>query len=85
MIVPYMKRVVYAVHDKGMGINFHICLCIGEKLVPAMIEAGVDLWCGQPMNNYKEIYDQHGKEFNIGVRLDPPTTDASFGRSGGIL
>ncbi len=78
MIAPYLKRVVDAVHDNGMGFNFHSCGCIGEKLVPAMIEAGVDLWCGQPMNNYKEIYDQHGKEFNIGVRLDPPTTDASL-------
>lgn len=45
MIVPYLKRVIDATHKNGMIFDFHSCGHI-ESMVPAMIEAGVDIWCG---------------------------------------
>lgn len=76
MIVPYLKRVVDAAHKNGILFNFHSCGCIG-KLVPAMIEAGVDVWGGQPMNDYKAIYDQYGTQIALEVTITPPAVDAS--------
>lgn len=54
MLVPYLKRVVDAIHELGMYYEQHSCgLC--EKLVPAYIEAGVDLWAPQPINNLEML------------------------------
>ncbi len=78
MLVPYLKRVVDATHNNGMLFNFHSCGCIGEALVPAMIDAGVNMWDGQEMNDYKAIYDKYGTDFNIGVQIDPPKADATL-------
>ena len=76
MIVPCLKRVVDATHAEGMLFNFHSCGKI-EALVPAMIEAGVDTWCGQPMNDFKAIYDQYGDKIALGIYTIPPAEDAS--------
>lgn len=75
-ILPYLKRVVAAAHNNGMLFNFHSCGCIGQ-LVPVMIEAGVDIWGGQPMNDYKAIYDKHGKDIALEVTITPPGVDAT--------
>lgn len=75
MIVPYLKRVVDAAHRNGMYFNFHSCGKI-ETLVPAMIEAGVDIWCGQPMNDFKMMYDKYGRDITLGIYFLPPTAEA---------
>ena len=73
-ILPYLKRVVAAVHKNGL-FNFHSCGCIG-LMVPLMIEAGVDIWGGQAMNDAKAIYDQYGKDIALEIYMVPPTEDA---------
>ncbi|MDO4515137.1 MAG: methyltransferase, partial [Lachnospiraceae bacterium] len=55
--------------------QLHSCGC-NELLVPAMIEAGVDIWCGQPMNNKKMLYEKYGKDIILGVELPPVSEDA---------
>lgn len=76
MIVPYLKRVTDACHERGILFELHSC-GKGEKLVPAMIEAGVDLWCPQIMNKYEELahtYKDTGIIF--GLTILPPPTDS---------
>ncbi|MDO5399747.1 MAG: uroporphyrinogen decarboxylase family protein [Eubacteriales bacterium] len=75
-IAPYLKRVVDAAHKNGMLFNFHSCGSI-EKLVPAMIEAGVDIWGGQPMNDFKSIYAKYGREICLEITITPPSIDAT--------
>jgi len=67
MLVPYLSRVVESCHSRGMYFEFHSC-GKNEMLVPAMIEAGVDLWSPQPMNDYKLILDNYGGKIAIGVQ-----------------
>lgn len=54
MLVPYLKRVVDSAHSYGIVLNFHSC-GKSERLVPCMVEAGVDLWSGQNLNNWEEL------------------------------
>lgn len=72
MLVPYLKRIVDSCHKRGIYFELHSC-GYNERLVPAMIEAGVDLWCGQPMNDYHKLattYKDSGIAF--GVAAPPP-------------
>ena len=50
MLIPYYKKVIDVVHELGMYFNFHSC-GKNQTLVPAMLEAGVDLWCPQNIND----------------------------------
>jgi len=75
-ILPYLKRVVAVTHKNGMLFNFHSCGCIGQ-MVPLMIEAGVDIWAGQSMNDHKALYDQYGRDIAMEIYLIPPTEEAS--------
>lgn len=75
MIVPYLKRVVDHVHELGLIFNFHSCGCI-NMLVPAMIKAGVDIWSGQPMNDFEGNYEKYGKEITLGIYCMPPEEGA---------
>ena len=59
MIIPYLKRCVESVHRNGMAFELHSCGKI-ELLVPAMIDAGCDMWNGQPMNDKKKVLQQYG-------------------------
>lgn len=54
MIVPYLKRVVQSAHNNGMFLDLHCCGA-NERLVPAMIEAGIDLWSGQNLNDWRSL------------------------------
>ncbi len=54
MLLPYLKRVVDYCHSEGLYYEQHSCgNC--TKLVSAYIEAGVDIWWPQPMNDFDEI------------------------------
>ena len=59
MIMPYLKRCVDSAHKHGLVFEFHCCGQV-EILVPAMIEAGIDMWNGQPMNDKKKILQMYG-------------------------
>ena len=77
MLVPYARRVTDAVHEMGMFVQLHSC-GKNEALVPAYIEAGVDLWCPQPLNDIKKLAETYhdkpiwfGQQF-AGVPMDTP-------------
>lgn len=69
MILPYFKRVVSKVHELGMRFEFHCC-GKSECFVPCMIEAGVDLWCPQTINDIPALAHRY-KDYPItfGVQL----------------
>jgi hypothetical protein len=69
MLVPYLKRVCDSLHKRGMFIDFHSCGQV-EILVPAMIEAGVDIWSGQPMNDRKRIMTNYGDDIKLNLAPD---------------
>ncbi len=71
MIVPYLKKIVDCCHELGIRFEFHCC-GKDEKLVPAMIAAGVDVWAGQPMNDKKMLHEKYGKDIVLGVDIDFP-------------
>ena len=69
MLLPYVKRVVESCHKRGMLFEFHSCGMI-EPLVPIMIEAGMDSWGGQPINDKWKLYNQYGDQMCFTVNAD---------------
>ena len=59
MILPYITRIVQVVHDNGMYFDFHSCGKV-ETLVPLMIEADMDAWSGQDINDYEMLKHKYG-------------------------
>ena len=76
MIVPYLKRIVDATHEMGLFFELHSC-GKNELLVPAMIEAGVDMWNGQPMNDKKMLVEKYGDRMIFGVALESITNEST--------
>ena len=74
MLVPYLKRIVDAAHEMGLYFELHSC-GKNELLVPAMIDAGVDMWNGQPMNDKKMLAETYGDKIIIGSDPRPLTPD----------
>ena len=66
MIVPYIKKVADYCHSRGVFFDLHSC-GKNEMLVPAYIEAGIDSWSGQPMNDKQFIYDTYGDKLMLGM------------------
>ncbi len=66
MLVPYLKRIVDATHEMGIYFELHSC-GKNELLVPAMIEAGVDMWNGQPMNDKKMLCELYSDKILLGA------------------
>lgn len=75
MIVPYIKHMSDYAHSLGIYFELHCC-GKNDMLVPAMIEAGVDMWTGQIMNDKKALYEQYGKDIILGIEI-PVAPDAS--------
>lgn len=77
MLLPYMKRIVQSAHKRGLYFEHHCC-GKAELLVPVMIEAGVDMWCGQPAINDQDMMAHKYKEEPIifGVGNPPIPLDA---------
>lgn len=76
MLVPYLRRITDAVHEMGVYFELHSC-GKNEMLVPAMIEAGVDMWNGQPMNDKKMLCEKYGDQIIIGADLPALPAGAS--------
>lgn len=71
MILPYLKRVIDACHERGMFFELHSCgFC--EQLVPVMIEAGVDYWWPQKCNDVDKLLEQYGGKLLFGIEPDVP-------------
>lgn len=71
MLVPYLRRIVDFCHKNHIVFEFHSC-GKNEMLVPAMVEAGVDVWAGQPINDKALLYEEYGKDIVLGVDIDFP-------------
>ncbi|MCF0142526.1 MAG: hypothetical protein HUJ75_04035, partial [Parasporobacterium sp.] len=76
MLVPYIKRVVDSAHKYGMGFEFHSCGHL-ELLVPAMIEAGCDIWQGQSMNDKAKLFREYGDDIKMSVGFPTLPEDAT--------
>jgi hypothetical protein len=69
MLLPYLKRVCDSAHKRGMYIDFHSCGKV-DSLVPVMIEAGVDIWSGQPMNDRIMVLTTYGDKIKLNLSPD---------------
>ena len=67
-LVPHLRRISDWCHANGMFFELHCCGMI-EDLMPAMIEAGVDNWCGQSMNDKVGLFDKYGDRIAVGETL----------------
>ena len=79
MIAPYIKRLVEAAHAMGVYMEQHSCGKI-EKLIPNMIETGIDTWTGQKSVIDKHmLVDTYGDRFKFAVEIRPdgPVDDAT--------
>ena len=71
LIVPHLKDVVDYAHELGLFVELHSCGKSG-KLVPAMIEAGVDAWTPQEINDFDRLYKQFGGRIMLGAYHQVP-------------
>lgn len=76
MLVPALRKIADFCHSKGMIFQQHSC-GKNELLVPAMIDAHVDLWCGQPMNDKYMLVQKYGDKIMLGVETPDLAPDAS--------
>jgi hypothetical protein len=68
MLLPYLKRLAGSAHREGLLFDFHSCGKI-ENFVPVMIEADVDIWSGQMLNDMRAVLEKHAGE--ILVEINP--------------
>ena len=66
MLLPYLKRLVDFTHGLGVVFEFHSC-GKNEMLVPAMIEAGVDIWAGQKINDHLSLLEKYAGQIVFDV------------------
>lgn len=66
MLAPYIKRIVESCHKRGILFHFHCC-GKNEKLVPIMIECGIDQWDGQTINDFDYLYENYGGKIVLGI------------------
>jgi hypothetical protein len=76
MLVPALRKIADWCHSKGLIFQQHSC-GKNELLVPAMIDAHVDLWCGQPMNDKYMLVQKYGDKIMLGVETPTLAPDAS--------
>lgn len=71
MFLPYLKRIVASAHKRGMYYEHHSC-GKGQDLVPVFIEAGADIWCGQPNINDQDMLAHKHKNDSIIIGVGNP-------------
>ena len=71
MIVPYLKRLADFCHARGMYFHQHSC-GKNERLVPCMIEAGVERWMPQNINDVDMLREKYGDKIVLGLSPDVP-------------
>jgi len=76
MLIPYIKRMADRAHELGVIFELHSCGKI-ETLVPLMIEAGVDIWRGQPLNDSSMMVREYGDKLIIGAQVPEVAEDAT--------
>jgi hypothetical protein len=76
LFLPNMKTLCDHIHSKGRYTSMHSCGHV-ESRVHIFIEAGVDQWDPQTMNDTHKLYDEVGDKIIISVvpaPFDPATT-----------
>jgi hypothetical protein len=66
MILPYIKRLTAFCHSKGLWYEQHSC-GRNELLAPCMVEANIDMWLPQSMNNIDMLIEKYGDKIILGV------------------
>lgn len=72
MILPSLKKVLSHIRSKGVFVDMHSC-GKNEMLAPIYVEAGVQSWSPQPMNDHKMLYEKYGNKILLGI--SPPDVD----------
>jgi hypothetical protein len=73
MIVPYLKHIADHCHSKGLWFQQHCC-GKNEMLVPAMLDAGVDMWFPQSIVDVDWVRETYGDKLIIAIK--PPLLQA---------
>ncbi len=76
MILPYIKRVVESCHKRGIYFDFHCCGFV-EPFVQVMIEAGMDSWGGQELNDKLKLKATYGDKLIWTLPAPELSEDAS--------
>lgn len=76
MIIPHLKKFCDHVHSLGMYVQLHSCGKI-DQLVPLMIEAGIDIWMGQNLNDKKTLIREYGDRIVIECEAPSLGNDAT--------
>ena len=76
LFLPYLKALCDHIHSKGRIVTLHCC-GHSEDRIRVFIEAGIDQWTPQIMNDTPKLYEEFGDKIVIGVvpdKFDPATT-----------
>lgn len=68
MIIPHLSRVVEHAHKRGILFEMHSCGKI-EKLIPLLVEIGVDMWMGQDINDKLALFNEYGDKLLVEVEV----------------
>lgn len=75
MILPSLKKVISYAREKGLYADMHSC-GKSEMLTPIYIEAGIQSWSPQAMNDTKMLYEKYGDQLVLGVTPPDVSPDA---------
>jgi len=70
LFLPYMKELVSHIHSKGRFVTIHSCGHVEDR-IGIFIEAGIDGWQLQNMNDIKKLYDEVGDKIVLEAWPDP--------------
>lgn len=76
MVMPYIKRMADFCHSKGLWFEQHSC-GKNEPLAECMVEAGVDIWFPQAMNDVDMLIDKYGDKMVFSVAPPVVTEETS--------
>lgn len=77
MILPSLTKVISHIREKGLFADMHSC-GKNEMLTPLYVEAGVQSWSPQPMNDAEMLYEKYGDKLLLGVtppQIDPEASE----------
>ena len=69
IFLPHMKRLCDFIHSKGRYVELHSCGHT-EARVGVFIDAGIDTWQMQTLNDYKKLYEEVGDKICIQIPVD---------------
>ena len=76
IILPALKKFADYSHKLGLFVELHSCGKV-DSFVPCMIEAGVDLWMAQEINDKVAVHRQYGDRFIVETELPELGVDAN--------